>query len=397
MFPTRRTRFLLFALLYFAQGSILGYFTALNALYLLSHDLTMTRVGIFSAIAIIPLILKIFLGMLSDRVNLLGLGHRRPYIIIGLLLQAGMQTIFPYIHPAQSFGWLIAVAFLSLTGMALYDTCTDGLALDTTPSEDMSRVQGIMVAGRASGIVLISAMAGILSHLTNWTWVFFALAAMTLLPLPFLLVFREPRRPSERSFDWSAFRVLGQKSIIALALLGLISFLISGGANQLVNPFLKENFNITYMTAGFYTAIWGIGVVGGGITGGRLIRKIGNKRAVILALFASMTAILLLTMITGPVMAWPLLFLFGLSYGYYETVYFATSMAMTNMRIAASMFAILMAVSNAGSGIGLATGGLLSELFGFHRTFIVFALLNLFVLVLLPLIFREKHKSYPTD
>ncbi len=108
-------RFTMFALLYFAQGSILGYFTALNALYLLSHGLSMSLAGLFSAIALIPLILKIFLGILSDKVNFFGLGHRKPYIIMGLLLQASMQIVFPFIHPAESFGWLVFVAFISLT------------------------------------------------------------------------------------------------------------------------------------------------------------------------------------------------------------------------------------------------------------------------------------------
>ena len=55
MFQNKNTRFAMFALVYFAQGAILSYFTAFNALYLLSFDLSMTQVGIFSAIALFPL------------------------------------------------------------------------------------------------------------------------------------------------------------------------------------------------------------------------------------------------------------------------------------------------------------------------------------------------------
>jgi PAT family beta-lactamase induction signal transducer AmpG len=393
MISSRSIRFTTFALLYFAQGTILGYFTALNALYLRSFNLSMSQIGLFAGIAMIPLILKIFLGVLSDKVNLLGFGHRKPYILIGLLLQAGGQMVFPFINPAESFGWLILVAFLSLTGMALYDTSTDGLALDTTAPEDMSLVQGIMVAGRASGIVIISATVGVLSHLTNWTAVFAVLAIMTLLPLPLVLFVREPARLPDQKFDWGAFRIFSKKHIIALGLLGLFSFMISGGANQLVNPFLKENFNISYMSAGFFTAVWGIGVILGGITGGRLIKYTGNKRAVQVALFVSLAAVLLISGISGLDLAWPFLFLFGISYGYYETVYFATSMAMTSARIAASMYAILMAVSNVGSGIGLALGGTLSDAVGFRYTFVFFALLNLVVLAILPSVFSSKAKD----
>ena len=222
MFDNRTIRYTMFGLLYFAQGAILSYFTALNALYLLSFDLTMSQVGIFSAIALTPFILKIFLGMLSDRVNLLGRGHRKPYIILGLLIQAGCLLIFPFIHPGNSFELLTFVAFVLMAGMALYDTCTDGLALDTTPPEDEGTVQGIMVGGRALGVVIVSAALGLLAQLANWTAAFWALGFITLIPLVLVVQIREPARPPERAFKWQAFRAFGRRHVIALALLGAL-------------------------------------------------------------------------------------------------------------------------------------------------------------------------------
>ena len=41
-----------------------------------------------------------------------------------------------------------------------------------------------------------------------------------------------------------------------------------------------------------------------------------------------------------------------------------TAMALTDGRIAASMFAILMAMANVGTGIGLAAGGILVDAVG---------------------------------
>ncbi|NQV03221.1 MAG: MFS transporter [Bacteroidia bacterium] len=390
MIGNKRMRYTTFSLLYFAQGSILGYFTALNAIYLRSFGISMTQIGIFSAVALMPLILKIFIGMLSDRVNLFGLGYRKPYIILGLLIQAGGQLVFPMINPSESFVLLTMVAFLSLTGMAMYDTCTDGFALDTTPKEDEGTVQGIMVAGRALGIVLISATVGVLSELANWHAVFLSLAVMTLIPIPMVLILKEPSRPTGRTFEWKAFRAIGKKQIIALGLLGILGFIVASGANQLINPFLQETFGISYMMAGFYATVWGLGVILGGVTGGRLTDKIGHPRSVKGALFASLITVFLIALIANPLLAWPLVFLFGLAYGYFETVFFAASMGKTDMRIAASMFAILMAVANIGSGIGLAGGGFLSDLIGYQWTFILFACLNLLALPLLPVIFGRK-------
>jgi PAT family beta-lactamase induction signal transducer AmpG len=86
-------------------------------------------------------------------------------------------------------------------------------------------------------------------------------------------------------------------------------------------------------------------------------------------------------------MAWPLAALFGLAYGYYETVYFALSMRLTDPRIAASMFSILMAVANLGTAIGVGLSGFLVDSIGYRGTFAVIAGLNLLALPLLPIIF----------
>ena len=101
----------------------------------------MTDVGIFATIALIPFVIKIFLGMLSDKINLFGFGYRKPYILIGLMIQFTCLIVAPFIDPARSYFGFVALAFILQLGMALYDTCTDGLALDTTPSAEHGIIQ----------------------------------------------------------------------------------------------------------------------------------------------------------------------------------------------------------------------------------------------------------------
>ena len=85
-----------------------------------------------------------------------------------------------------------------------------------------------------------------------------------------------------------------------------------------------------------------------------------------------------------------MVFLFGIAFGHYETVYFAISMKLSDPRIAASMFAILMAVANIGTGIGLGLSGSLVDLVGYKPTFIIIGILNILALPLLSVIFPEK-------
>ncbi len=390
MTRSKSYRYSMFALLYLAQGAVLGYFTALNAIYLLSFGISMSKIGIISGIALTPFVLKIFLGMLSDKVNFLGFGFRKPYIILGLLIQSIGLLLVPLINPGTHFGLYGVLAFLVMTGMALYDTTTDGLALDTTPNEEAGTIQGFMVGGRAMGVVVVSSVIGVLAQNVSWQAAFALLAVITLVPLVLVLGFREADRMVGREFQWSAFSAFKRWPIIALGLMGALYSLVINAANEIVNPFLQNEFGISIMMAGFFTTVWGVGVVVGGLTGGKLTDRIGKRRSVEMAILISLLSILALAFTRSFTLAWVLVFLFGLAFGFYETVYFAISMEKSDPRIAASMFAILMAVANIGTGIGLPISGLLADGVGFRSTFAIIAVLNLLVLPLLSPIFGKK-------
>ena len=380
----------MFALLYFAQGAVLSYFTALNAIYLLSFNLSMSQIGLISGIALTPFILKIFLGILSDRVSLFKIGHRKPYIVIGLLLQTVCLLIVPFINPGEQFFLYGFIAFLVMTGMALYDTTTDGLALDITPADEAGKIQGVMVGGRAMGVVVLSSLIGILAQQVSWLAAFWLLAILTLLPLSLVIGFHEPPRKAEQKFEWKAFSAFKKWPIIALGLLGALYSLIINATNEIINPFLQSNFGISVMVAGFFTTVWGLGVVLGGVTGGPLTDRIGQRRAVEVALIVSFFSVLIFSFTPSVSLAWILVFIFGLAFGYYETVYFAISMRKSDPRIAASMFSILMAIANIGTGIGLPIAGVMVDGIGFQWTFVIIASLNFLAIPLLPAIFGKK-------
>ena len=389
MYKNKTLRYTMFGSLYFTQGTILSYFTALNALYFLSRGLSMTDVGIFASIALIPFVLKIFLGMLSDRFNLLGFGHRKPYILLGLMIQITCLVLAPFIDPAEYYWGFVLLAFILQTGMALYDTCTDGLALDTTPIDEQGTIQGFMVGGRALGVVLTAALVGLLAEFAGWSMVFWVLAILTFIPIPLVLGVRENERTEGDVFEWQAFQAFKQKTIIFLALLGFIFFFVIAGANVLVNPFLETEFSISLSKAGLYTTIWGLGVVFGGMFGGRLFSRFGMVKITWISIFSGFFGVAMLSVTAGPGIAWVLVALFGLGYGLQNTVYFALAMQYTDTRIAASMFSILMAATNVAQGAGMAISGLLADIISYRLTFGLLGLINLLAIPLIPLVFRK--------
>jgi predicted MFS family arabinose efflux permease len=65
-------------------------------------------------------------------------------------------------------------------------------------------------------------------------------------------------------------------------------------------------------------------------------------------------------------------------------------MRFVDPRIAASMYAILMAFTNVGQGIGMFLSGALAESTGFSTTFLILLGINLLLLPMLSLVFKGK-------
>jgi len=139
-------------------------------------------------------------------------------------------------------------------------------------------------------------------------------------------------------------------------------------------------------------------VVLGSVVGGQLIQRAGRKRATWIAIILSVVGILPLAFIPAAWFAWFLVALFGLSYGTYQTVYFALAMGYTDSRIAASMFSILMAVTNVAQGAGMALSGFMADSqFGYAGAFIVLALLNVLAIPIMPVLFGKRTNAAVDD
>lgn len=231
---------------------------------------------------------------------------------------------------------------------------------------------------------------GLLAQHVGWQAVFWLLAGLTIIPLVLILPVQEAPQAAGRVFQWAAFRAFRARDVLALAGLGFVLYFVITGVNQLVNPFLEQTFGISLATAGLVTTVLGVGMVIGSLTGGALVTRIGRRGSVWAGMGVSSLAVLALSFTTTPALAWPLVLLFGLAYGLYQTVYFALSMAYTDMRIAATMFAILMAITNVADGAGMAFSGVLADTVGFRVAFVIMAALNLLAVPLIPAIFGRR-------
>ncbi len=386
---SRNLRLTLFGVLYFAQGTMMSYFLTFNILYLGEYGYGPADVGIFQAVLVVPFLLKIFLGMLSDRVNLFGMGHRKPYILIGLLGQFITLLILPHVPVADGLGLFAVLAFIASTSMALYDTCTDGLALDTTPENEQGTVQGVMVGARAAGILVMLLVGGAVAENLGWSWVFYL---VSLLAIPtFVLAWRidEAAGVTREKFQWSSFKAFSKGSVLMVAAMGLIYALALDGVLTYLGDYVKNVLEVSLGNTSLLVALSMVGRIVGALSNSRVTDRIGHRQSLFVAIGLTSLACVGLALGGGVPLVALFAFLFGLAYGYYSAVYAAVAMEMSDPAIAASMFAIFMMFLNLGTVGGQSLGGILTEKLEFGRMALVMGGVNLLNLLLVLKVFKR--------
>lgn len=386
-------RLAFFAMLYFVQGVGLAYFHNFQKPYLDSFAIDADLIGILTSILLLPFILKIFIGMVSDRVNLLGRGHRIPYIVLGILLASAAFVGLSFVSPGEEFTLYLLLAVMASFAVTIFDSTADGLAVDITPDDEYSQVQGIMVGGRAVGFIILSVIIGLIAQSAGYRPVFLIIAACMLLPLFWVLRAKEPAETSRIGFEWAAFKAMLKPVVIIFVIYSILYSIVSFGVDGLITFHMSQTFHAPESLIGTYGALRGIGAVIGAVAGGVLMKKLGAKKMAYLALALLSIAAILLGFAPGISMLLIMGVIWGAAWGFQETFYLSFAMRLTDPRIAASMFALMMAISNIGAAIGegVATG--LTDNLGFQPVFFILAAFNVVVVPFVFMIFKTLQQA----
>lgn len=349
-----RRHLALFASVYALQGVVFAYVVNYNLLYMKAAGLDEETSNDVQTFAIIlPFALKFLFGPLSDRVDLLGMGHRRPFIALGITLQglglAGLAMIDPGAHVSA----FACVALVTVLGLAMYDTCCDGMVLDETPVADRPRVQSVLMVSRfASATVLTFAFGRVLDQTGigpgRSEGLLIACALLGLPPLAMALILRERRidRTGER-FEWRALSALVRPSGLALIAFGLLYAMPGWG--------VETNLPLFYDASGFDEAE--VGIFGSARLCGRAVGAILlplampmlGRGGVIVSGLVGLAGSTMAHALLGPgdvAPATALGFLFGVANGWNDVLFATLAMGASDPRLAASTFALFMAVTN---------------------------------------------------
>jgi len=379
----------MFGLLYFVQGSALAYINNFQKPYLDSLNISGGSIGLLTSILLLPFILKIFIGMLSDKVNLFGLGHRKPYILLGLIMGTIAFMAVSQVLPDRNFLFFSVLIFLGSLSVALFDTCTDGYAIEITPEKNYGKIQSIMISGKAVGFIMLSLVFGYMVQKSSYSVIFIIIGLLMMVPFIFTLFAKEPVEiRKENQFEWKAFRLMIKPAFLIFALYAISYSIVSFGVDGLVTFFMSNELDAPERSIGQYGALRGAGAIIGALVGGISMDRLNYKRIAFLTIFiVSIGACLMgisssISSVLSFAVAW------GFAWGLQEAVFFYLAMKLTDVRIAASMFAIMVSLSNVGTSI---TNGVCTTIcvdVGFHLIFFILAGFNALNLGLLYYYFR---------
>lgn len=380
-------------LVYAVQGLVFAYFINFNPTYMLAGGVSEPNVATVQTLALLPFIFKFLAAPISDRFALFGLGHRRPYILLGLFAQTLGLAGLASVDSLSGINLLLftGLAVCTVAGLALYDTCTDGLIVDVTPPGDRSRVQGLLMFSRFFSATVFSLGFGSWLEQTGTgpgrgQGVLWACSAFTLAPLLIAALLREPsRRHPEAHFDWNALGVLVRPRSLALIAFGTFYAVVAYGV-EINLPLFYEHLEYGPSTVGRFGAARNLGRAAGALFMPLALRFLGRRwtlRIAVLGLAVS-EGIQALGLPGAGLLVGSFSFGFGVANGWTESLFYVLAMEASDPRLAASTYALFMAVSNV-SVTGGFFFGLLVALSGgnYPPAFLVAAFVTLLALAMI--------------
>jgi len=388
--PARR--FINFGAIYFAQGLPMGFAVFAVPAWLAEARMPTAVIGMVSATTMLPWAFKVVWAPLVDRFKYRAMGRFRAWIIGAQLgLMASTVTLLMLPSPLAHVRALAGTLFAQALFASMSDVAGDGLAVEVLPNGERGLANAVMSGGQAAGNVIGG--AGLSAMLAAAG--FRAAAGLSLLLLsaacaPTVLL-RE--RPGERLLPWTrgapalvaadraplplagsarlvARLVLARPSARALVV-WISMYFISGSLGVLMTAAAVREHGFRQAEYASLGALALAPNLIGALVAGRLADRRGRVPVVAGALVLgalSWGAFGLLSSQWSIKGVWIVQALAaGAANGALLTVLTALFMDLTEPRVAATQFAICMALGNLGSVLGRASAGALEARFPLAR------------------------------
>ncbi len=196
------SRFCAIILLYFLQGIPVGLVLIAVPAWLAENNASPIAIGAFVGTAMLPWSLKLFGGLIMDRFTFKAMGRRRSWILLAQLFMVLSFVILAIASPSpEQLAWLTLLFFILNLCAIVNDVAVDGMTIDIVPAFERTSVNSYMFAAQTVGIAASSFLGGQLLVKGDISILALACASLIFLATIFISVFRE--RKGEKLFPWS--------------------------------------------------------------------------------------------------------------------------------------------------------------------------------------------------
>lgn len=404
----RIARFAAIMVLYFLQGVPWGLSAVAIPAWLAANGATPVEVGVFVATAVLPWSLKPINGILMDRFAYKPMGRRRAWILAAQALMLVALIALAVLSPAATeLSLLAALCFTLNLAATLNDVAIDGMAVDLVPEEERTAVNSCMFASQSLGIAATSAIAGQVLASSGLVTLGLILAGLVAVASVFVSLFRE--RPGERLMPWSSGKASAEceerqqgawlpimKAIFAGLIKPTTAIFLVGAALSMSTFALIEGAAPTlavqalgWSSEGYsnFAAIVNIAAALVGLAVPMLLVRLLGLRAAIISVCLALCGLAAIGGIFFGQGDASLVFkaLTLLQYSLATVLQVITivwAMRICSPAVAASLFAVFMAVPNFGRTVLIGWSGPVIETYGYAGAYIAVAILSFVTAVL---------------
>ena len=377
----------IFSLNYFVQGINQSIFAVVVPVYLLEilPTVDLGALSFMLSFVLMPFILKIIYGILSDKVKFKKIGRRKPWII-GPASFSGLMwiliAVLLTINPLSAITIFTYGGFLTILGIAMADTAMDGFILDICPKHLLGRTTGTVWAVRSIGIIIGGPLILLilLTNFVDFKVILIGLGITTVIFSLFSLKIKHKQYPEsvpmiqnlklmfKKAENWKVYifslfmAIVDGVIFVFLALFILIKLgLIE--AEGATTSSLTGAFNL-YPVQAFIALLTGIGVFIGAILGGQVADKISRRASFFLRCLLTSGALALLLIPLSIEFAWMYLIfavIVGSSSGWSNSAFSAITSQYSQQypQAPSTYYSICTSFVNFGSQLGLIFTGMI--------------------------------------
>jgi len=360
-------KYFLFGSLYFSEGLQWSLTAVIIPIYLLDKGFSLPLATLVAGVGGAPWYLKFVFGPTTDYFYQFG---RKPFIIVGGLLGAISLFVLIYIDPLSFLIPFALFLFLSHLGIIYMDVSCDGWAIQISKEKERGKVNGAMWAGIFTGMAVGTSVIASIAQVYGYGMSFLAGGSIILVLMIYPFLVKEvkilKKRPKIASLLKEEFK---KRTTQLIALFGIVSGIASGLILFVIPLYMKTILQMDVGQIGLVTTVYTITLGIGGLLGGALADRWGRKMVLFIFISASIVTAALIFANTWQIFA----VIYGVI-GFFGGGWMAASctlvMDITNPKIGATQYSILMSITNFGEeGIGTISGSLV-VLLGFGRVFL---------------------------